>query len=190
MEKDIFEKAHNRKSYCGFHRTYERIIQNYYIRNLLRRLKRYLKHCPNYQLNQTKRHAEWGKLHPILTPPRIFYTLTIDFILGLPRLKNGNNTMMSITDKFSKLLRTISGKDTWKAQDWAAVFLRHILTWGIPSAIISDRDPKFMSDLWRAIFKALGTELLVSIAYYPQTDGQSERTNQTVEIALRYFLTS
>lgn len=57
---------------------------------------------------------------------------------------------------------------------------------GLLTVVITDRDPKFISDLQRAVFKRIGTKLLRSTAYYPQTDGQSERTNQTVEIALRY----
>lgn len=59
---------------------------------------------------------------------------------------------------------------------------------GFPKAIISDRDSEFLSDLWEAIFKTLGTNLLVSTAYHPQTDGQSEPTNQTIEIALRIHI--
>lgn len=62
--------------------------------------------------------------------------------------------------------------------------------WGMPYGIISDRDAKFMSSFWRALFQKLGTDLLTSTAYHPQTDGQSKRTNQTVEIAIRYYVTS
>lgn len=57
---------------------------------------------------------------------------------------------------------------------------------GLPIVVITDRDPKFISDLQRAVFNRIGTKLLRSTAYYPQTDGQLERTNQIVEIALRY----
>ena len=62
--------------------------------------------------------------------------------------------------------------------------------WGLPVAIISDRDSKFMSSFWRAIFQQLQTSLATSTAYHPQSDGQSERTNQTVEIALRFHLST
>ena len=60
----------------------------------------------------------------------------------------------------------------------------------LSSSIISDRDSKFMSSFWRALFQKLGAELLTSSAYHGRTDGQSERTNQTVEIAMRYCVTS
>ena len=188
MEREVFDLAHDKRSHGGFHRTYEQIVGSYYMRHLTRRLKRYIQHCPDCQLNQTKRHAPYGEMKPIITPPRVFYTITIDFILALPVLPNGHNTMLTVTDKFSKRVTTVSGKDTWTAEEWAVGLLAALADWGIPNAIISDRDPKFLSGLWKAIFKALGTELMVSTAYHPQSDGQSERTNQTVEIALRFHI--
>lgn len=188
LEQKIFELAHDKHSHGGFQRTYERIVEAYYMRHLTRRLKRYILHCPECQVNQTKRHAPYGSLRPILTPPLALHTITIDFILALPRLKNGFNVMMSVTDKFSKRATTVPGENTWSAGEWAEALLLALADWGIPRAIISDRDPKFLSDLWRTIFKTLGTELLVSTAYHPQTDGQSERTNQVIEIALRFHI--
>ena len=58
----------------------------------------------------------------------------------------------------------------------------------MPRLIVSDHDPKFLSDLWKGLFQALGTKLLVSTVYHPQSDRQSERMNQTVEITLHYYL--
>ena len=136
-----------------------------------------------------KRHAPYGSLRPVLTPPRIYHTITIDFVLALPALSTGNNVIMSVTCKFSKKITTVPGKDTWDASQWAVALLYELADWGVPSAIVSDRDPKFMSLLWKTIFQTLGTDLMVSTAYHPQTDGQSERTNQTIEIALRFHLT-
>ena len=63
-----------------------------------------------------------------------------------------------------------------------------LIDWGLPKCLLSDRDPKFLSELWSELFALLGVQLLYSTAYHPETDGQSERTNATVEIALRYYL--
>ena len=60
--------------------------------------------------------------------------------------------------------------------------------WGILQAIISDQDAKFISEFWMTAFKKLGMSMLTAMAYYPQTDGQSEHTNQTIEIALWFLL--
>ena len=63
-----------------------------------------------------------------------------------------------------------------------------LIDWGLPGELITDRDPKFLSKFWMALFEKLGVKLLYSTAYHPQTDGSSERTNQTIEIALRFFV--
>lgn len=99
---------------------------------------------------------------------------------------------MTVTCKFSKKVTIIPGASTYTAKDWAKALLERlaIADWGLPSAIISDRDRKFLSELWTEIFKQLGVKLLYSTAYHPQTDGQSERTNQTVEIALQFYINS
>lgn len=63
-----------------------------------------------------------------------------------------------------------------------------MIDWGLPLELIIDKDPKFLSKFWKALFTKLGVKLLYSIAYHPQTDGSSKRTNQIVEIALRFFI--
>ena len=63
-----------------------------------------------------------------------------------------------------------------------------LIDWGLPGELITDRDPKFLSKFWAELFARLGVKLLYSTAYHPQTDGSSERTNQAVEIALRFFI--
>ena len=97
---------------------------------------------------------------------------------------------MSVTCKFVKAIQLIPGMFTWSAGEWVKALLTRLdlVDWGIPKMLISDRDPKFLSDLWAALFKLLGVSLLYSTAYHPQTDGASEQTNQTAEIALRYFV--
>ena len=97
---------------------------------------------------------------------------------------------MSITCKYSKRIALVPGKETFTVVQWANVFLERLwlADWGLPKIIISDRDKKFLSQFWTALFNRLGVKLLYSTAYHPQTDGQSERTNQTVEIMLRFFI--
>ncbi len=187
--KDILDMAHG-DGHPGFARCYDRISSSWYIRGLSRYLRDYLKHCPECQVYQTRRHAPYGSLQPILTPPVPFHTISIDFILALPRSAEGYNCAMSVSCKFSKRITLIPGKVTYSAFQWGEVLLDRLdlADWGLPKAIISDRDRKFLSDMWTAMFRKLGVNLLYSTAYHPQTDGQSERTNQTVEIALRSHL--
>jgi hypothetical protein len=187
LEKEVFRLAHDLQHHVGFHRAYERIAPNIYIRQLAKRLRTYIEHCPECQVNQTKRHRPYGSLQPIHAPPIPFYTITMDFVVALPEV-NGVDALLTITDKFSKRVLLLPGHTTHTTEDWANITITSLLDhdWGIPAAIISDRDPKFLSSFWRAVFTKMGTSLLTSTAYHPQSDGQSERTNQVVEIALRY----
>ena len=141
---------------------------------------------------QTRRHKLYGALQPISSPPVPFHTLTLDFILALPTLETPDlfNTILSVTCKFSGRTTFIPGKITWSAMQWASVLIDQLDTvdWGLPKVLISDRDRKFLSKLWRAMFEKLSVDLLYSTAYHPQTDGTSERTNQTAEIALRFYV--
>lgn len=194
LEKQIFELAHDRQHHGGFHRTYDRITGSLYLRHLSKRLRSYIEHCPDCQLNQTKRHKPYGNMMPIDRPGSSipFHTISMDFIPTLPLTAEGFDNLLTITCKFSKRVLLIPGRTTWSASEWADVVLAALTyhDWGMPCGIISDRDAKFMSSFWRALFQKLGTDLLTSTAYHPQTDGQSERTNQTVEIAIRYYVTS
>ena len=89
-------------------------------------------------------------LQPILSPAVLYHTITLDFILGLPCLVNGNDCVLTITNKYTKQIGLIPGKMTWSAMDWAKALLKFFMSvdWGFPLVIISDRDKKFLSELW------------------------------------------
>ena len=190
LHKEFLEIAHDNNGHPGLERTLEHLhgITFYRTRRIT---KKYIDHCPECLKNSTRRHRPYGSLQPILTPPIPFHTITIDFVMAIPiSSPEGYNILMTVSDKFTKRIGFIPGKDTWTAEQWGAALLRMFLTndWGIPKQIISDRDPKFLSTVWTTIFKGLKVSLLYSTAYHPQSDGQSERTNQTAEIAFRYLI--
>ena len=115
----------------------------------------------------------------------------IDFIVTLLPC-SGYNSLLTVTDKFSKQMLLILGHETYDTEQWAVALLTTLLKadWGIPCCIISNCDTKFISMLWRTWFTQLGTKLLMSMLYHPQTDRQSEQSNQMVEIALCYLTTT
>ena len=175
LEKEVFELAHDKQHHGGYHRTYDRIAGSVYLRHLAKHLRSYIEHCPDCQLNQTKRHKPYGSLLPIDRPAIPFHTIAMDFIVALP-LANGFDNLLTITDKFTKWNLLIPGQTTWNAPQWTDTVLSALVghQWGIPCALISDRDSKFMSSFWRAVFQKLGCELLTSTSYHPQSDGQSK----------------
>jgi hypothetical protein len=127
-----------------------------------------------------------GEFQAVDSPHIPFYTLSLDFIVGLPLSKNDYNACLTVTDKFSKAVKLIPGKDTFDAHTWAIPFFDHVYCeWGMPKVLISDRDPKFLSVFWRSINQKIGARLSLTTAYHPSANGQSERTVQTTEITLR-----
>ena len=115
----------------------------------------------------------------------------MDFITGLPTSSKGNNAILTFTDRLSKLQRYVACKDTITAEQTMELFFENIFRhYGLPRSIISDRDPRFVSSFWQALWKRLGTQLNLSTANHPETDGQSERTNQVLEDMLRAYVSS
>jgi hypothetical protein len=85
-------------------------------------------------------------------------------------------------DRLTKSAHFIPVKSTYKATQYAAIFIEHIVRLhGVPLSIVSDRNPIFTSRFWKAFQHAMGTRLRMSTSHHPQTDGQSERTIQTLE---------
>ncbi|GJX56702.1 putative reverse transcriptase domain-containing protein, partial [Tanacetum coccineum] len=91
-----------------------------------------------------------------------------------------------IVDRLTKSAHFLAIREDYKMEKLARLYIDEIVAGhGVPVSIISDRDGRFTSRFWQTLLKALGTRLDMSTAYHPQTDGQSERTIQTLEDMLR-----
>ncbi|GJU65247.1 putative reverse transcriptase domain-containing protein [Tanacetum coccineum] len=112
--------------------------------------------------------------------------ITMDFVTKLPKSSQGYDTIWVIVDRLTKSAIFMPMRETDPMDKLARMYLKEVVTkHGIPVSIICDRDPRFASNFWKSLQKALGTSLDMSTAYHPQTDGQSERTIQTLEDMLR-----
>ncbi|KAM0070403.1 putative nucleotidyltransferase, Ribonuclease H [Helianthus debilis subsp. tardiflorus] len=134
--------------------------------------------------------VEYQKPAGLLQQPRIpqwkWEEISMDFVTGLPRSQRGNDTIWVIVDRLTKSAHFLAIKETDKISTLADIYLKEVVSrHGMPISIISDRDARFTSELWQAINKSFGSRLDMSTAYHPQTDGQSERTIQTLEDMLR-----
>ncbi|GJX73592.1 putative reverse transcriptase domain-containing protein [Tanacetum coccineum] len=112
--------------------------------------------------------------------------ITMDFITKLPKMAAGFNSIWVIIDRLTKSAHFLPMRETDSTEKLMRLYMKEIVArHGIPVSIISDLDSHFTSRVWQSLHKALGTQLNLSIAYHPQTDGQSERTIQTLEDMLR-----
>ena len=130
-----------------------------------------------------------GLLQLLPIPDGPWQSISMDFLFGLPKSIQGNTGIWMIVDRFSKQAHFLPVKKTIKAKHMANLFMFHIFKLhGLPSSIISDRDPCMTSLFWRGLFENLGTKLNLSSAYHPQTDGQSEIFNSIVLDLLKSYV--
>ena len=106
----------------------------------------------------------------------------MDLVTSLPETQRGHDAVFSVVDRFSKLVTFVLCVISSTAVDVAQLFFEHVVCkFGMPKKIVSDRDPRFLSDFWTALMARLETKVGLSSSYHPQIDGQTERFHRSVE---------
>jgi hypothetical protein len=150
----------------------------------------YVKGCAECQRHKVNTRPTKAPLQPIY--PKLeaapFETVALDFIVKLP-VSQGYDSILTITDQgCTKAAIFIPCNEDITAEETAALYIKHVFAhFGLPTKIISDRDPRFMSKFIQAVCKVTGINHAPSTAYHPRTDGQSERSNQWLETAIRFI---
>jgi hypothetical protein len=188
---DILIIVHEREQdHSEFDVCFEIITCFWYIKELIKAFRQYIRHCSQCLTIQTRRHKSYENLQSIHSSSVSFHTIIMNFVLELSKIKEEMNCVLSITNKFTKRIMLISEKITYTTEKWAIQLLEKSQRrdWDISKVIIFDRHRKFLSDLWRTLFTKLNVFMLYSTVYHLQTNDANERTNQTLEIALRYYI--
>ncbi|CDJ54096.1 hypothetical protein EBH_0079940 [Eimeria brunetti] len=130
-----------------------------------------------------------GLLQPVLVPSSRWSHVSLDFITDLPPTPRGHDSILVIVDSLSKMAHFIPTKKTASAADTVELFADRLIRYrGFPDVLISDRDPRFQSLLWQQLCHRLHIKRAISSAYHPQSDGQTERVNRTLEQMLRTYI--
>jgi hypothetical protein len=149
----------------------------------------YVAACDDCQRHKPPNRAPPGFLQPLPYPVAPWQSISMDLVTDLPKTAAGFNAVAVFVDRFSKMLHFVPTTKTVTAPALAQLFINNIFRLhGLPECIISDRDPRFTSNFWKATFDILGTRLDMSTAFHPQTDGQSERAIRTLEQMLRNYV--
>ena len=149
-------------------------------------VRKYVRSCDICQRMKNSQEKSTGLLQPLPIPTQIWESVSLDFITHLPKTDREKDAILVVVDRLSKQAHFIATTKTVTAEETARLFLETIFKLhGMPKTLVSDRDPRFTSDFWRSLMRLLGTELLMSSSYHPETDGQTERTNRTLQQMLR-----
>jgi len=171
-------------------KTLQLLAQYYWWLNMKTFVTEYIKGCATCQMTKVNTHPNHPPLFPILPAENAcpFETIAMDFIVKLPQ-SGGYDTILTITDTdCSKASIFIPCHKTIDSEGVALLYVNHVIPhYGIPRKIISDRDVRFVSKFLTELCRLLNIKQNISIAYHPQTNGASERTNQTLEQYLRVF---
>ena len=191
IRRRILVECHDTPSagHPGVNKTYSLVKRQFYWPGMNKDVLEYVTKCHKCQVNKAERLKMGGLLHPLEIPSGKWESISMDFIVGLPRTQKGHNSVWVIVDRLTKMARFIPTTTDVKTPELARLFVENIYRlYGLPANIVSDRDRKFDSHFWRAVFGKLDTKLSMSTADHPQTDGQTERVNQILEDMLRAYV--
>ena len=194
LRSEILKQNHDDPlaGHFGRNQTLELIRRKYYWPHISQEVKDYVAGCDTCQRSKAPRHKPYGMLVALPATTRPLGDVTMDFITGLPPSKDNGQVydlILVIIDRFTKIARYLPVRKTIDAPELASTLIR---TWvkdfGLPDSIVSDRGSVFTAKFWSSLCYHLKIKRKLSTAFHPQTDGQTERQNQTLEQYLRMYV--
>ena len=182
---------HPTAGHLGFSKTYNQLSRRFYWKGMREYVKLYVETCSRCKASKSLSLKPAGLLQPLSIPSRRWSTISMDFVVGLPVTKEGFDSILSVIDSLSKMAHFIPTTSSLTAADLVLLFADRVVRYhGLPSTIVSDRDPKFVSEFWHQFCRRFAIRRALSTAWHPQTDGQTERLNRTIEQMLRTYIQS
>ncbi|KAF1321596.1 reverse transcriptase, partial [Globisporangium splendens] len=175
------------RGHPGREKTYLALSRDFYWSHQYKWVRKYVRACEVCQRVKPAPVTN-APLRSLPVPTDCWKSVSMDFIFGLPADSSKKTGILVIVDRFSKMAHLSAVPASVTAKQTAQIFLDSVFRLhGMPTEIVSDRDPRFAAAFWQELFRLLGTQLKMSTADHPQTDGQTERVNRTLEDILRSY---
>ena len=194
LRSEILKLGHDDplSGHFGVKKTLELLARSWWWPGMKESVREYVETCPICQRTKVKRHRSYGALQSLPLPSGKWKEVTMDFVTDLPPSRDGSgrvfDSLFVVVDRYTKMAKYIPVLKTITAEQLADVFLEHIVSqFGIPEGIVSDRGSVFTSAFWSQLCYCLRIKRKLSTAFHPQTDGQTERQNQSLEHYFRCY---
>ena len=178
------EEGHNTpySVHPGGDKLYKDLKKVYWWPRMKREVAEFVAKCLTCQKVKFEHRRPQGTVQPLEIPGWKWDCISMDFVTCLPKSKNNNDTIWVVVDRLTKSAVFIPMRETWKMEQLAKAYIKYVVRLhGVPKDIVSDRDSRFLSKFWKSVQENFGTTLKMSTAFHPATDGQTERTIQTLE---------
>lgn len=179
LRREILEEAHSTPytAHPGGTKMYHDLREKFWWRSMKRDIGKFVQKCLTCQQVKAEHQRPAGMLESLEIPQWKWEQIAMDFVVGLPKTLKGNDAVWVIIDRLTKSAHFLPIRMTFKMEQFARLYVQEIVKLhGVPISIVSDRDPRFTSQFWKSLHKAMGTKLNFSTAYHPQSDWQTERT--------------
>jgi hypothetical protein len=188
LRKKILDEAHLSKlsMHPSSNKMYHDLRSLYWWTRMKREFAKYISECDTCQRVKASHLKVADPLQPLPIPSSKWEDICMDFIVGLPNTSWNHDSIWVIVDRLTKTSHFLPVHTTHRTEKYAEVYIDQIVRLhGIPRTIVSDRGAPFVARFWEQLQESLGTHVIRSSAYHPQTDGQTERVNQILEDMLR-----
>ena len=173
----------------GVQRTIGKVRRYFWWKGMTGDIREFVEACPTCQLEKTDHTMKKGSLQSLAIPEAKWQEVSVDFVTDLPTTTSGEDSIMTVVDRATKMVHLIPCKKTTTAGEAARLYWQHVVKLhGVPRAIHTDRGAQFVGRWWREIWTLLGTKLRYGTAYHPQSQGQVERMNAVVSQTLRCLM--
>lgn len=181
----VLEQAHTSLGHFGYQKTADYVRRWYWWPTVGKDTKAFCSSCGVCQATKTSNQPVAGLLHSLPVPSRPWGSIAMDFIGPFPR-SGEHDYLWVVLCRLTSLVHLVPISTTTTANQLAWLYVKEIVKLhGIADSIVSDRDTKFTSRFWTEVHRLLGTRLLMSTAFHPQTDGATERANRSIGQILR-----
>ena len=184
---EVLQWSHSSNLAChpGIRRTLALLRQRFWWPSMAADTQAFVKACSVCARNKTPNLRPSGLLQPLPVPHRPWSHISIDFVTGLPS-SDGKTVVLTIVDRFSKMVHFVPLSKLPTAKETAQLMIDHVFRLhGLPVDVVSDRGPQFSSRFWKSFCSLLGASASLSSGFHPQSNGQTERVNQDLEVTLR-----